>query len=157
MLFRVVFRSTVSAEGIAAALIAIKWRKIHPKLSNSSRCYRWSAQRSYAECDTVIGFVCSSVGRSVCLSVSHTLVMYWWWMNSSSSNWRWMIAERCVRRVHKTAHAAVARRIDSSPKLACRCRKWRTIHRVSKKTSHLWLAITVTWTNFWYFWQKCYQ
>jgi len=27
-----------------------------------------------------------------------------------------------------------------------------------KKTSHLWLATTLTHMNrFWYFWQKCYQ
>jgi len=32
-----------------------------------------------------------------------------------------------------------------------------TLHRISK-TSHLWLAITSTHVNrFWYFWQKCYQ
>jgi len=34
---------------------------------------------------------------------------------------------------------------------------WRQIRRVSK-TSHLWLAITLTHVNgFWYFWQKCYR
>jgi len=32
------------------------------------------------------------------------------------------------------------------------------IYTVSQKTSHIWLAITLTHMNgFWHFWQKCYQ
>jgi len=32
------------------------------------------------------------------------------------------------------------------------------LYTVSQKTSHLWLAITLTHVHrFWYFWQKCYR
>jgi len=36
-------------------------------------------------------------------------------------------------------------------------RRLGAFYTVSQKTSHLWLAITLTHMNgFWHFWQKCY-